>query len=205
MITNDAAGTDPVDAGEEDAVLKIHKEMVRALRKCKPNQRRWLRALPNHDWSEYHAGVALGHSKHTVFRWLRQPHIRRYIELQREVDMIEIGINNLTILRGYKREAEADVRKLLDPQTGKIKPPGEWPEDVARCVTEYGFDKNGAPYVRLAGQLAARDRLAKWQKMFTERHEVTGKDGAPLAAALPIIQVVPYADMADAAAAGSAD
>ena len=199
MITNDAAGTDPVDAGEEDAVLKIHREMVSALRKCKLPTRRWLKALPKYDWSEYKAGVALGFSKHSVFRWLRLPHVRRYIELQREVDMIEIGINNLSILRDYKREAEADVRKLLDPVTGKLLPPGQWPEDVARCVTEYGFDKNGAPYVRLAGQMAARDRLAKWQKMFADRHEITGKNGTPLAAGMPIIQVVPYPDDADGA------
>jgi hypothetical protein len=183
-----------VDAEGEDPVMDIHRRMVRLLRKCKPLQRRWLKALPEYDWMEYRAGVRLGHSRHTIFRWLRVPHIKEYIELRRELDVIEIGVNHASLIRAYHREEQADISRLTDRATGKILPPSEWPEDMKKCVTEYGFDKNGNPYVRIADHRGARDRLAKYLKMFVDRHELTGLNGSPLASVVPVVQIVPYPD-----------
>ena len=68
-------------------------------------------------------------------------------------------------------------------------------------MLEYGFDQNGNPKVKLADQRGARDRLAKYLKILVDRHEVTGKDGAPLPVAQPIFQIVQYKDE-DGGAAG---
>lgn len=200
--SDDAVGADE----SADDAPDMDREIVRALRKCTPDQRRWLRMLPQYDWSEWRAGVALGHSRHTVYRWLRKPHVKRYLDLIRDRDIVELEFNHLSILKGYLREEQADIRNLYDTG-GRLLPPDQWPDREARCVQEYYFDQNGNPRVKLADQRGARDRLAKYLKMFTERHELTGKDGAPLASMLPVIQVVRYSDEGDADAppASSAD
>ncbi len=168
----------------------IERELARVRRKLTVRQRQWIAAIPAHDFKPWAAGLHIGIGRSTMWSWFRNAAVVRCLKLSQRRHLLELDINEARIMLGYEREERADIRKLLDPKSGNMLPPGEWPDDIARCVTEYGFDKNGDPYVKLADQRGARDRLAKFQKMFVERHEVTGKDGAPLQSQAPIVNVI---------------
>ena len=68
---------------------------------------------------------------------------------------------------------------------------------VDRVILEYAkigfgdFDDFADGQFKLSDKLHALDSVAKHLGMFTERHEVTGKDGAPLLSRIELIAVAP--------------
>lgn len=166
------------------------RELVLAYRECTAKCRKWLRKLADHDYNPYAAGRALGFAKQSVWTWLNKPAVQKIMDIRCREAANELGFSDLSILRGYLREERADIRKLFDKENGKLLPPALWPDEVALCVTEYGYDKNGLPFVKIADQRSSRDRLAKFQKLLVDRHEHTGKDGKELpGGAVPVVNV----------------
>jgi phage terminase small subunit len=55
------------------------------------------------------------------------------------------------------------------------------PEDVRRAIVGWSWDKAGNFTLKLADKLNALDKLGRHLKLFTDKVEHTGKDGASLA------------------------
>lgn len=53
-------------------------------------------------------------------------------------------------------------------------------EGVLHLIQEIGTTDNGATKLKLHDPLAAYEKLARFYKLFVERHEVTGPDGGPV-------------------------
>jgi phage terminase small subunit len=74
---------------------------------------------------------------------------------------------------------------------------------VERVVLEYAkigfadFTDYADGQFKLSDKLHALDSVAKHLGMFTERHEVTGKDGAPLLTRIELIAVAPSLKVID--------
>lgn len=108
------------------------------------------------------------------------------------------GITAERILTELMRLATADVSQAYDTE-GNLRPLSEIPEDVRRCIASIDvemrapglrLDTNGsvtAPEaatvvkkVRFWSKDRSLEMLGKHLKLFTEKHELTGKDGAPI-------------------------
>jgi phage terminase small subunit len=84
------------------------------------------------------------------------------------------------VLRDIIRIAHADPRTVFD-ELGVIKPIHEWPEEIAMCISGIDYsDKTGLPRIRFWSKVAMLELLAKHHGLVLDKHEVTGKDGAPL-------------------------
>lgn len=155
-------------------------QLARALRACQPHERKWLRALPEHDFYPYRAAVALGMSKNTAFKCLRRPRVRKVIEILDLMAADELGITARLVKTTYHRLATSDPRLFYDAE-GNVKPPSQWTNEMAAAVAEYGPDANGVIRLKLHDRKVATDALAKFCKLAApDRVEVTGKDGSPL-------------------------
>lgn len=163
------------------------EEMDAIFARLTPKQREWLERMPECDWQPYAAAKGLV-SRATVWAWLQEPDIQRYRDIERELQSELIGISTVSILSAWQREIECDYRLFFDDR-GNVKPPSEWPAEFADCVTEYGTNANGDPYIKFADRRGARDRIAKFLRMTPDQHEVTGKNGAPLPTASPVIVI----------------
>jgi hypothetical protein len=203
FVTEDVPAVPDAPAGggeaEESAepgttAVEREREYLRLRCKLKPSQRRYLHALAKSGFKLERTRKAVGVGAATLHAWKRNPDFQRYRELSLERYREELDINEMSLLIGYRDEEEADYRLLYDPVTNELLPPNKWPDREARCVSEYGFDRQGKPYVKLVDKRGARDRLAKFMQMFVERHEVTGKGGAPLAAPTILIGGPPEPD-----------
>ncbi len=96
------------------------------------------------------------------------------------------------ILKEFGRIAFLDIRKAFD-QAGKLKLIHEIDDDTAAAIAGlevealyegFGKDRELSGYLsqlKLVDKKGALDSLAKHLGMFIDRHELTGKDGNPLA------------------------
>jgi hypothetical protein len=173
-------------AGERD----LRREFLQARRKCTPKQRTWLKSLPKNDFQYWKAALAAGFSRDTVWRWLRQPHVKRVLDLMREIDELDADVGRHRVIRNWEQQAHADLRlffrqqkddKGLPVKTGEFEliPPHEWTDEMAGMVQELSFDVSGKPKLKLYNRQDATLTLAKYNKMIIERHEVDLKDAPP--------------------------
>lgn len=190
---------DDAAAAKEDAVERDPRaELIVAKRACTPKQRRWFKELPGHDMQEWSAATALGISHHTVHRWKRDPRVKRVLELMHEIDIADADIGRRRVVKNWEAMAKSDMRlffrKKGEGHPFELIPPCEWTDEMAAMVEELSFDSSGNPRIKLTGRKQVSDTLAKYNGMLVERHEVTGKDGLPLNATPPVIQIVQRAD-----------
>lgn len=172
-------------AGADEPSLEVQK--IRAMRKCSPKQRAWLRAIPENDWQRWGAAKKLGLSSHTVHKWLRKPHVRAALSLMEQIAEVNDGVTSRLITNEYKRLGVSSLKEFYDDEDNLL-PPSKWTPDMAAAVQEYSFDSNGMPRIRLHSKPPALEALTKLKNLAPpDRHELTGKDGAPLAA--PVINI----------------
>lgn len=180
----------------------LHRELSRALRKCTPAQRIWLRAIPEHKFQPWGTATALKISSHTVQKWLRDPNVKLVRNLQDELMIEELAITPGRVLREYARIAFADPRKLYD-ENGDLKKPSEWDDDTAAAVS--GVDIQEHTYkdgksdsettttnrkARMHDKKSALEVLKNYRGLAPTRFEVTGKDGAPLTPSGTVVNVI---------------
>lgn len=116
--------------------------------------------------------------------------IQAAIAERTELAIHESGVNSARVLREAARVAFFDHRRLFDPD-GKLIATHRLPDDVAAGISGIEIIDLGDGEERTAGRLSkyrawpkveALNLLAKYLKLLTEKHEHTGKDGAPLPA-----------------------
>lgn len=166
-----------------------HRALARALRKCSPRCRIWLRSLPQYHYEPWGAAMALGFARGSVQYWLRQEPVREAMRLMELRDADEARITAINVLTTYRRLANSDIRKLYR-EDGTLKAPHELDDDTAAAVIEYSFDARGMPKIKLHEKRGANDALAKFLRLIVDRHEVTGKDGAPINPEPAIVNVI---------------
>lgn len=122
------------------------------------------------------------------------PEIAAAIQERRAEAIEAAGVNLQRVLEELAHVAFFDPRKLLTP-AGHILPTSEWPSEVAAAISgldvEALFEGNGKDRVRVGDvvkyrawpKVEALKLLMQHLGALTEKHELTGKDGAPLPSA----------------------
>lgn len=118
-----------------------------------------------------------------------------------EIGSLRADVSVERVLTELGRIGFSDLREAFT-ESGQLKLPREWSDDFAAAVSSVEVvtrpgaevDENGnraVEYVhklRLWDKNSALEKIGKHLKMFVERMEHTGKDGAPLQP--PVIQFV---------------
>jgi phage terminase small subunit len=147
------------------------------------------------------AGYSEDRAPVTASELLDRPDIQDYLSVrQRELQEVT-GINQKRVLEEYAKLAFIDIRKFYD-QNGRLLTPHDIPDEAAAALAgievfeEFGFDKNGEKVhigdtkkIKTYDKVKALDSLAKHLGMFKEIHELTGKNGQPLAAPVLSLQI----------------
>lgn len=184
-----------------ESLESLRVRRARILRQCTPKQRIWLREMTRRgDWRPYAAATALGYSSNTVSKWQRLPHVQEAREIAIKESCESLGINTARVLRELSRVAFADLRALYN-ENGTLKSPIEWDDDSAAAVSGVDVEERSTGRgedlevyqirkVRSHPKLQAIEALARIQKLLIDRHELTGKDGEPLATGAAIVNVI---------------
>lgn len=127
-------------------------------------------------------------------RLLDQPQVRMRVDAKLKELGDKVEVNAAELLRELMMIARFDLRKAF-ANNGSLKSVKDMPEDVARVVSGLDIDelfkgagRDRAPLgftkkVRFWDKLRAIEMLLKVEGTLKDRHEVTGKNGAPLAPA----------------------
>lgn len=108
------------------------------------------------------AGYSEDTAKEIGHRLLTYVHIKARIKKLLDERMARTLLSGDEILLGIKHLAVADSRRLLDPVTGCVLPPGEWPDDVAQAVASFEVIEKFHP---LTGQHTGYVKKVKlWDK-----------------------------------------
>src|SRR5690606_12769340 len=117
-------------------------------------------------------------------RWIHEERDREKAYIKALNDRGEWGME--IILRELRRIGLSDVRQMYR-EDGSLKPPHEWPAELASVVSMiesdelfegFGREREQVGYtkkVKLWDKMRALEMLGKNLAMFTEKHEVIGK------------------------------
>ncbi len=83
------------------------------------------------------------------------------------------------IISELKLIAHSDPGQLLD-ERGNCHTLNEMPEALRRCISSVKFSGDGGTEVKFWPKNNALELLGKYRAMWTEKTEVTGKDGGPV-------------------------
>lgn len=108
------------------------RELVLALRKLTPMQRKVLRTMLANDISVWAAARRLGHSSATCHNWMRKPNFARAHEL-----VVQQAINSLGITAHYVLGRTKQVVERCMQETPVLDSEG-------KATGEYQFRENGA-------------------------------------------------------------
>lgn len=145
------------------------------------------------------AGYSEDRARVTASELLAREDIQEYIAKRQEELQEATGITQKRVLEEYARIAFSDVRKLYTVDDA-LKSIRELDDDAAAAVAsvEVYEEKTGEEDVEAIGttkkvkmfdKVKALDALAKHLGMFKNIHEITGKDGQPLAGPVVNIQL----------------
>lgn len=172
----------------------LPREYARALRKCTPKQRAWLRELERNGYRTWKAGKKLELGEGTVSRWRRMAHVQAVLALQAEMVDLADTTSFLRLRSELSAIANFDVRRLFD-ENGKMKHPKDWDDDTAAAIQGLDIEErhtraeDGTKLTELLSttkpraynKLSAIETLIQLKNLGApKRLEVTGKDGAPL-------------------------
>lgn len=160
-------------------VTHLRAELARALRACTPKQRVFLRELPKHNFQPYSLAAKLGWSLKTVWMYQRNPNVVRARELIDEIAVDDLDVTTRRVLTGYAAIEKADIRNAFK-EDGSAKQPHELDAETAYALSEVSYDSKGRPRFKFFDKTRALERMGNYRKLDVQRHEVTGKDGAPL-------------------------
>lgn len=206
-----AAEARPPESGAgapEAGPRNLRDELVAAMKQCTPKQRRWLKAIPEHNYQPWSAGEKLGFSTRSVHKWMRDANCKKVRELLDEIAVEDMDLSQRRILNEYSRLAFSDIRQLFRDD-GSMMPPSEWPDDIAAAVVsidtketrvrdekgEFVNEWDVVHKIKVHDKKGSLDFLASFRKMAgAKRIEVTGKDGAPFQGAAPVVTFIERAD-----------
>jgi phage terminase small subunit len=134
------------------------------------------------------------------YKLMEKPHVREAVEERRAEAIEEAGISRVRVLQELSRIAFFNIQDLFFEADGHLhlKPVTAWPPEAAAAIAgvdvEALFEGSGKDRVRIGDirkfkawpKVDALRTLAQHLKMLTEKHEVTGKDGAPLPTSGPV-------------------
>jgi hypothetical protein len=72
--------------------------------------------------------------------------------------------------------ATSSIKDLWN-ESGNVMMPNQLPDWVARTVKKFKAHPTNGLEIEMYSKLEALEKLCRLHKLFTERHEVTGKDG----------------------------
>lgn len=171
-----------------EAPRDLRRELTKAMQRCTPNQRIYLRRVREAAgtlWSDQVMGVGTSRpagSKHSVHRWLREDRVRAVLALHAEIADADSDLTVERIKREYGRLAFSNIAQFYNPNN-TFKAPSEWSEDMAAAVSEIHFDALGrVEKIKLHPKSAPLDTTAKIRNVLVEKHkhEITGPNGGPL-------------------------
>ena len=144
------------------------------------------------DGNGLQAAIRAGYSKESAGvianENLNKPYLQQAIAEAEAHHLAAAKITKQRILAEYAKLAFVDPRKFYD-EDGRLLPIPELDADTAAALQGFEakeeFDQDGRwegvlKKIKSCDKKAALDSLAKCAGMFIDKHELTGKDGAPL-------------------------
>lgn len=121
-------------------------------------------------------------------KWRALPEIKAAITEREAAAIEEAGVTATDVLLGLAQHARGSIHKLFGAD-GRVLLPHELDAETARCIESVDIEttKDGGQRVkyRLPKRNEAYKLLGTHLKLFTERHEITGKDGDPIIPVTP--------------------
>lgn len=116
---------------------------------------------------------------------LRKPHIAARIEELRKEQERQLHdrffVTKERVLQEIARVGFANIREIVDAKGElRVKSLDELTEDQAACIASIHTTTNGSLKVTFNSKMSALEAMAKHLGMFTEKVELTGKDGEAL-------------------------
>lgn len=114
--------------------------------------------------------------------------VQKQIETRRAETIQKAGLTTEGVLEELRSVVHSDLRTIYRPD-GTVKPPNEWPDEVARAVSAFEVDADGKVKVRLWDKNSALEKAMRSLGMFKEDNaqradalsrlfsEISGKDG----------------------------
>ena len=148
------------------------------------------------DLNATQAAIRAGYSKKTAKsqgqRLLTNVDVQTFIQMLMDARAQRTEITADRVIEQLGRVAFGDLRSVFDGT--RLMVPEEWSDDAAALIA--GLEVNTlekgegeveyVAKIRSADRLKALELLGKHFKLFTEKVEATGKDGAPL---VPVLNV----------------
>lgn len=134
------------------------------------------------DLNATQAAIRVGYSAKTAkqigSRLLTVVDVAKAIEAGTAKQADEALVNAKEIIGELKRIGFSDPGQILD-ERGNCRTLNEMPEDIRRCIASVRFSGDGGTEVRFWPKGHALELLGKYRdlKMWTDKVEVTGKDG----------------------------
>lgn len=174
-------------------IRDLPREYARALRKCTPQQQKWLRAMERNGFRAWKAAMQIGASEGSPSRWRREPRVQECLRLLDELTFVDLEVNIRRLTSELAAIATFDMRRLYKPD-GTMLHPKDWDDDTAAAISgmdieqrhTVGPDKTRRTELietskpRAYNKLAAIEALLNLQKLSPKRMELTGKDGKDL-------------------------
>ena len=122
---------------------------------------------------------------------LRKPAIKDAIDAATRDRSERVQITADEVLAELKAVAMSNMHDFAtwDDDGVRLKNSGELSRDAARCISEVSDTETSSSRTvkfKLHDKISALEKLGKHLKLFTDRTELTGKDGAPLEVRLVI-------------------
>lgn len=117
------------------------------------------------------AGFSAKTADSQASRLLKNVKVKRIIAERTKASLKKRDIKAEKVLDGIARLSEFDVRTMYTPE-GELIPIHLLPEDTARCLTGMRFKDGMLASVTWADPGQNYERLGRYFKMFTDRHEV---------------------------------
>ncbi len=147
------------------------------------------------DLNKTQAAIRAGYSKKTAetqaCRLFRNAKVRAEIDrlLSKRAAKVEVTADD--VFRELKRIAFADPSGVLG-ENGYLLTLNEMPEDVRRTISSVDMSGDGGTKIKFWDKTKGLELLGKHLKLFTDKTELTGKDGEALT-----IKIISLADEAD--------
>lgn len=160
-----------------------HRQFTKAMRSLTTMQRQYIRDLPHHRFQRW--GVARtkhGLSTNTIWKWLRKPVFLQALELQQQISETANDLSRGRLLNEIEAIGFSNAHEYVD-EAGRPLPIHKLSTRAAAAVMEWETGEDGQVYARkLQPKKDALATVERIHNLAPQRHEFTGKDGAPLMA-----------------------
>lgn len=136
------------------------------------------------DLNAAQAAIRAGYSEATAkemgYENLTKPHIHDCIQKLMDERRKRVRVSADDVLMELKRMAFYDPADIARVSITCPEDILKLPEDVRRCIIGWGYDKAGNFTLKLSGKTQQLEMIGRHLKMFTDKSEITGRDGEPL-------------------------